>query len=242
LAVLAFLGWGNKPVVAWRRLRWELLAYAGFVVTAWWLLTHRIDRFWIPVLPVLALLAGAGACWGSERWWRRVLKVVLLAGLTANFVVSSAGWVNAWFVPLDFLRNDTPNWISPCHRYFNSIDLDGHTILTVGDAAVFDLKPPVLYNTCFDDCIFEQLVKDHASKETRPEDQLRSAREIRAEFASLHVAYVVVNWSEVDRYRRTYGFPHFVQPEVFDRLVKQGILELMPQVVEPAKQIYRVKQ
>ncbi len=48
-----------------RRLAWGLLRLRGFVVAVWWLFTHRIDRFWIPVLPVLALLAGAGACWSS---------------------------------------------------------------------------------------------------------------------------------------------------------------------------------
>jgi len=240
LAVLAFLGWGNKPLVVWRRLRWELLAYAAFVVAVWWLFTHRIDRFWIPVLPVLALLAGAGACWGSEHWWRRVLKGLLFAGLVANFVMSSTGWASAWFIPFDQLRKDT-QWIAPCHWYFNETNADGGTVLTVGDAAVFDLKPPVLYNTCFDDCIFEQLVRDKASKEIRAEDQLRSAKEIRAEFASLHITFVFVNWKEIDRYRRSYGFTDYIQPEVFDRLVEQGILELIPQSAEPLKKVYRVK-
>ena len=83
-------------------------------------------------------------------------------------------------------------------------------MLTVGDAAVFDLKPPVLYNTCFDDCVFEQLVKG------------KTAEEIRAELASRHIAYVFVNWGEIARYRSpgNYGFTDFVQPEVFDRLVE----------------------
>jgi len=240
LALLAFLGWGNKPVVMWRRLRWELLAYAAFVVAVWWLFTHRIDRFWIPVLPVLALLAGAGACWNIEPWWRRVLKGLLLAGLGANFLVSSAGPGNAWFVPLDQLRSDR-RWNAPCHWYFNN-DADRGAVLAVGDAAVFDLKPPVLYSTCFDDCVFEQLVRDKTSKEIEPEKQLRVAKEIRAEFASLRIAYVFVNWSEIDRYRRTYGFTDFVQPEVFDQLVQEGILELVPQNVEPLKKMYRVRR
>jgi hypothetical protein len=114
--------------------------------------------------------------------------------------------------------------------------------LTVGDAAVFDLQPPVLYKTCFDDCVFEQLVRDKTSMEARPEDQMRPAKEIRAEFASLHITYVFVNWKEIDRYRRTYGFTDFVQPEVLDRLVEEGILELVPQNAEPLKMMYRVKR
>ncbi len=239
LALLAFLGWADKPVVIWRRLRWELLVYVAFVIAVWWLFTHRIDRFWIPVLPVMALLAGAGACWSFEAWWRRVLKGVLLAALGVNFLISSAGPGNAWFVPLAQLRND-PTWLTPCHYYLNN-DADRGAVLAVGDAAVFDLKPTVFYNTCFDDCVFEQLVRDKSSKEDRPEKQLRPAKEIRAEFKSLRIAYVFVNWKEIGRYRDTYGFTDFVQPEVFDRLVKEGILELVPQSVEPLKQIYRVK-
>jgi hypothetical protein len=240
LALLALLGWGDKPVVVWRRLRWELLAYASLVIAAWWLFTHRIDRFWLPVLPVLALLAGAGACWNVDPWWRRTLKGLLLAGLGANFLISAAGPLNAWFVPLDQLRND-PQWITPCHYYLNN-DADRGAVLAVGDAAVFDLKPTVLYNTCFDDCVFEQLVRDKTSKHVPPEKQLRPANEIRTEFASLHLAYVFVDWDEIKRYRDTYGFTDFVQPQVFEQLVKEGILELVPQKVEPLKRIYRVKQ
>ena len=115
-----------------------LLAYAGFVIAVWWLLTHRIDRFWIPVLPVLALLAGAGACWSTERWWRRVLAAVLVAAAGANFLVAAAGQGNAWFVGLARLRHQ-PGWIDPWHEYFNT-RLSRGRLLTVGDAAVFDLR------------------------------------------------------------------------------------------------------
>ena len=227
LALLAFLGWADKPVVIWRRLRWELLVYVVFVIAVWWLFTHRIDRFWIPVLPVMALLAGAGACWSFRDLVARRSERLLLAALGANFLLSSAGPGNAWFVPLGQLRND-PVWIDPCHYYLNN-DADRGTVLAVGDAAVFDLKPRVLYNTCFDDCVFEQLVKG------------KTAKEIRAEFASLQIAYVYVNWQEIQRYRDSYGFTDFVQPEVFDRLLKEGILELIPQTDRPSESIYRVK-
>jgi hypothetical protein len=230
LAVLAFVPWVKRPQqshAASRRVAWGLLAYAGFVIAVWWLFTHRIDRFWIPVLPVLALLAGAGACWNQNRWWRILLKGLLLAGLGANFLVASAGWSNAWFVPLEQLRNDSPQWISPWHWHFNH-DLNHGRVLAVGDAAVFDLMPPVLYNTCFDDCIFEQLVKG------------KTAKEVQAEFAARQIAYVFVDWAEISRYRRTYGFTNFVQPEVFDRLVEQGVLEPLPPLPGNPQRAYRV--
>ncbi len=236
-AALALVGWrvrrggrsrppGKDQSAQSASIVWMLLAYAGFVIAVWWLLTHRIDRFWIPVLPVLALLAGAGACWSTERWWRSVLAGLLVAAAGANFLVAAAGQGNAWFVGLARLRHE-PGWIDPWHEYFNTRLSQGR-LLTVGDAAVFDLVPSVLYNTCFDHCIFEQIVKG------------RTAAEIRAELAARQVAYVYVDWGEIARYRRTYGFTDFVQPAVFDRLVEQGILEPLPPFEGHAGRGYRV--
>jgi 4-amino-4-deoxy-L-arabinose transferase-like glycosyltransferase len=222
LAVLAFFGWGRRFPV-----RWGLLAYIFFVIASWWLLTLRIDRFWIPVLPVIAMLAGIGACWSEERWWRWMLAALLVIGLGANFLVASSGQGNAWFVSLTRLRND-PDWIDPWHKYFNAEIIDGR-LLAVGDAAAFDLTVPVLYNTCFDDCIFERLV------------QGKTPQEVRAAFASHRITYIYVNWSEIDRYRRTYGFTDFVQPEVFDRLVAEGVLEPLPPIEGSSGRGYRVK-
>jgi hypothetical protein len=223
LAVLAFFA----RRIHRRSIVWPLVGYVAFVLAVWWLLTHRIDRFWIPVLPVLALLAGAGACWSSERWWRGVLAALLLAAAVANFPVAAAGQGNAWFVGLQRLRHE-PGWIDPWHEYFNT-HLPRGRVLVVGDAAVFDLRPPVLYNTCFDDCIFEQIVKG------------RTTAEIRAELAARRIASVYVDWGEIARYRRTYGFTAFVEPEIFDRLVTEGVLEPLPSIEDHPGRGYRVK-
>jgi hypothetical protein len=207
---------------------WGISAYALFILAAWWLLTHRIDRFWMPALPLLALLGGVGATWCGARWWRWLLTGLLVAGLAANFLMASAGWNNAWFVPLPMLRHD-PHWIKPWHEYFNAQTADGG-VLAVGEAAVFDFKPPVLYNTCFDDCIFQRLVEG------------RTARQVAAELRSRHIAYVYVDWPEIERYRSpgNYGFTHFVQPAVFDWLVHQGVLTPLDPIEGSAARAYRV--
>ena len=44
-AAAAFLGTRH------RRLVLLLAAYAGFYLAVWWLATHRVDRFWVPILP-----------------------------------------------------------------------------------------------------------------------------------------------------------------------------------------------
>ncbi|MEN6452340.1 MAG: hypothetical protein ABFC96_17755 [Thermoguttaceae bacterium] len=243
LAVLAIFAaarrsrWkGDSPIFAETkigtvpgRLVWPLLGYVVFVLAVWWLLTHRIDRFWLPILPVLALLAGAGACWTRERWWRWTFRGLLLVCLAANFLVATAGLGNAWFVPIERLRND-PKWVDPWHRYFNA-HADRGTVLTVGDAAVFDLRPRAFYSTCFDDCLFEQLVKG------KTPDQIRDA------FAARRIAYVYVNWGEIERYRSpgNYGFTDFVQPAVLARLVADGILAPLPAADDrPPGRAYRV--
>ena len=231
LAALALLGLfsGTKPLAASRTIIWSLFAYFVFVIVAWWLFTHRIDRFWFPVLPVMALLAGAGACWCAARWWWGLLRAMIIFGLSANFLVaSSAVWYNAWFVPLNFLRDDS-RLIDPWHWYLD-VRSTGGKVLAVGDAAVFDFHSPVFYSTCFDDCIFERLVEG------------KTSAEVLEELRSREIEFVYVHWGEIARYRSkgNYGFTDFVRPEVFDRLVGDGVLEPLPPMEGHSGRAYRV--
>jgi len=207
-----------------------LLAYFGFVIAGWWLLTHRIDRFWIPALPVVALLAGAGACWRRDRAWRGVLTGLLVLGAVSNFLVATSGpgGYNRYFVGLKQLRH-APGRVDPWHRYFNSHRNVGRVLL-VGDAQPFDLEVPVLYNTVFDDSVFQQLVAG------------RTAEEARAALLGRGVTHVFVHWGEIERYRSpgNYGFTDFVQPAVFARLVQQGVLQPLPQIEGHPGRAYRV--
>ena len=229
LAVLAFLDQKR------RRLVIALLAYFGYVIAVWWLLTHRIDRFWVPAVPLLALLGGAGACWSRQPGWRWLLIAVLLLGLVANFLVADlAVGYSHYFVPLDRLRHDVeqvdrPGRVDPWHHYLNTHVGRGR-VLMVGEAEVFDLEVPVLYNTCFDDCLFEQLVRG------------RSAGEVRAALAKHEISHVYVDWGEIGRYRSpgNYGFTDFVQPPVFEELVGQGILQPLPEIEGHPGRGYRV--
>jgi len=70
LAPLALVAIGGEKA----RAGW-LWAYVGWLFLTCWLFTHRIDRFWVPLLPVVALLAGVGAAW----WWE-----ALNAGFARN--------------------------------------------------------------------------------------------------------------------------------------------------------------
>jgi 4-amino-4-deoxy-L-arabinose transferase-like glycosyltransferase len=228
LAVLALLDRRRRRVIG-------LLAYFGYVVGAWWLLTHRIDRFWIPALPLLALLAGAGACWSRQRWWRRGLIGVLVLGLAVNLPVAdfAVGYAR-YFVSLDHLRRDTDR-VDPWHLYLNTHVRRGR-VLMVGDAQVFDLEVPVLYSTCFDDCLLEQLLRRPSQRGLRPPE------EIRAALAARDISYIYVDWGEIARYRSpgNYGFTDFVRPWVFERLVKDAVLQPLPEIKGHPGRGYRV--
>lgn len=205
------------------------LLFFGFVLVAWWLLTHRIDRFWIPALPLLSLAAGIGAAGCNTEGRLHLLRGLLVTGLFLNLALVTGVAYNRYFLPLHDLRSD-PQRVDPWHLYFNG--LQGRaSVLLVGDAAVFDLQPPVLYNTVFDESILEQIARN------------RPTREIQDELDRLGVGYVYVNWSEIGRYRSpgNYGFTDFITPELFDTLIKQGVLRPALEPLEgSAGQVYPV--
>jgi hypothetical protein len=245
---LAQLGWrspGLSPLlvplaalaVVPRRHRRVAAALAGLLsclVLLWWLGTHRIDRFLVPALPVAALLAGLGATWSASHAWRTVLAGLLLAGLAANLLydMSASEQDHRYLVALERLRRDEPrepdgmSRVNPAHRYLNEVVPHGHRVLLVGDAQAFDLEVPVLYNTCFDDCLFEQLLKG------------RSREERIVALRAQRISHIYVNWSEIRRYRSpgNYGFTDYVTPAlVHDELVRaQGILRRVDLPIDPA--------
>lgn len=197
-----------------RALAILLAGYFAYVIAAWWLFTHRIDRFWLPALPLLALLAGLGAARSASLAWRRTVLSLLVAASVISFAyVTSPISCNAYFVSLQTARRDA-RWINPWHLVLNQqVPAEGR-VLSVGDAGIFDLRAPVLYNTVFDDN--PAAIFDH-----------RDPREIAAELRRRGVSHVYVDWSEIARYRMpgNYGgVPEVVTPGWFAGLVEQGVL------------------
>ena len=202
LALLALL---SRP---WHRPAGILLLFCLFFIASWWLLTHRIDRFLVPLLPAAALLAGAGALWTTNVYWSRALKVLLALGLVASFLLTVSPTLGVAdmriLVALDYLRHDPPDpqtglsRMHPAHRIVNDVGPTGARVLLVGDARPFALDMDVLYSTCFDDCLFEQLMAGHTTQQRR------------AILRRLNISHVYFDWQEIDRYRATYGFSDYV--------------------------------
>jgi hypothetical protein len=218
-----------------------LAAIVIFNVVAWWLLTHRIDRFLVPILPVVALLAGIGATSFVDRVWQRTMIAILCAGFAFNlvFVTSPLPGDNRFLTSYDALRRDEPTdgpfsaeRMHRAHKFLNAHVRPGFAVMSVGEAQVFDFEMPVFYNTCFDDCIFETTMKGRTNGERM--DALRERR----------ISHVFVFWYELDRYRSpgNYGYSDYVTPELIQReFIDRGILREIPLGLEPGNsQLFEV--
>ena len=225
LAPLAILRFGSRRQVV---LLW---GYVLYLFGTWWLLTHRLDRFWLPVLAPLAILAGVGADWVRSRGWTVVLASVLAVGIVTNFVQNTTALValNQWTDSLTRLREEVPRMLNPPLAKLDA-ELPSEAVpLLVGPASVFHLNHRNVYNTVFDREILERIASG------------QSPSAIREEFHRRGITHVYVDWSEIDRHRKPggYGFTPFVTPELFDRLIAQGILAPLG-AVGPAQDLYRV--
>ncbi|MCI0359759.1 MAG: hypothetical protein L0211_14885 [Planctomycetaceae bacterium] len=199
------------------------------ILAVWWLLSHRIDRFLLPAWPFAALPAALAATI-EDRWWRWTLRLVLIVGMGYCLVAASSQMLgdNRWFVSLAQLRRDgpwpegTPLRVKPGHQFLNKHVPPGQSVLLVGDAQPFDLDVQAYYNTCFDGCLLCDWML------------CKTADERRQELASRHIAWVLVDWQELERYRSpgNYGYDPRFKPELLDELLSQGVLG-QPQTVVP---------
>jgi hypothetical protein len=210
LAPLAFLRRGSRRAAAC------LWAYVLYLFLTWWFLTHRLDRFWLPLLPPLAILAGLGADWMRHLRWSVFLGFLFGLSYITNLAYSSSPLTgfNDWSGDLVMLRRSVPEMLNPALASLDQTLPPGSKVLMVGQAAVFHVRLPIVYNTVFDDETFETLVKG------------RAPAEITAALHELGVTHVFVDWFEIERYRSpgNYGFTPFVTPEEFSKLVTAGVL------------------
>jgi hypothetical protein len=224
LAPLAFFRRGS------RRTACALGGYAAYLFATWWLFTHRIDRFWLPLLPALAVLAGIGADWTRSRAWTAILGLVLALSIASNAAHSMSGLVaiNEWTGDLRKLRADAARIASPSLAWIDAYLAPEDVPLLVGQAQTFTMKHRVVYNTVFDRDTFESI------------DRGRSPEEVRAELRRRGITHIFVDWSEIARYRSpgNYGFTDYVTPERFDRLEREGVLTRS--LGQPGFQLYNV--
>ncbi|WP_010584373.1 ArnT family glycosyltransferase [Schlesneria paludicola] len=211
--------------------------YAGWQFANWWLFTHHIDRFYVPIFSGVSLLAGVGACWyeqpqrldqKSPRVWTWIVWPVLIAGALYNIdIMQLVGGFNAGRTDLTSARDTAIAYTVPRQKWINEGYASGRLpadfkVLCVGEAALFHAHYPYLYNTVFDHSLFQQICADPHS----PHEQLRPAAEILAELQRVGITHVEVSWTEILRYREpgSYGYTEFVHPDRFAELQRMGVL------------------
>jgi hypothetical protein len=214
-----------------RRFALALFGYALYIFATWWLLTHRLDRFYLPILAPLAILAGLGSDWCRRTAWTVMLSALLTVGLFTAFVydISALAALNRWTDDLEQLRVDVPRMASPVLAWLDDNLPPDSKVLLVGQAGVFHLRLEKIYNTVFDEEVLETIARG------------RSPEDVGRELRRRGVTHVLVDWAEVERHRKPggYGFTDFITPELFAGLVDAGVLKpvLGP---GPTKELYRV--
>lgn len=192
--------------------------------STWWALTHRIDRFWIPLIPLLSLAAGATWLISTSRAWKTFLLSVIAAVTLFNVRFCGLALVGYHVGLMDFDAARQQTTRSDI-RLLNESLPDNARVLMVGEAEVFDATFPLAYNTVFDECLFEAWT-------TLPDDSQRPVTQRRMlpprlTLQTLHqhgITHVLVNWGAVLRYRMTYGYTEYVDPARFQRLLDDGVL------------------
>jgi Dolichyl-phosphate-mannose-protein mannosyltransferase len=211
LAPLALLRPGS------RRVTWALWGFVAYLFATWWLLTHRVDRFWLPLLPPLAVLAGLGADWARNRGWSILLGTITTIALLTNLadVSSALAGLNTWTGDLISLRRDsTASWNESLASLDSELPKSAHPLI-VGQAAVFHLERDVTYNTVFDAEIVELLAAGKSDQDFHKALQKRN------------LTHIYVDWEQIERHRKPggYGFTDFVNRSIFDHWVVAGVLD-----------------
>ncbi len=217
LVVLALAG------ALWNRDRWTLvlLAILAWQTAIWLAATHQYARF--AVVMLLPLMILVGRAFEPSDAARPLLVVLLIAGTmwnlyrlgrlyydhtrvkTASGVVSIEAYGHTdWFAD--------GQW--PGTRPIGAVNErpPGTLVMLVGEARTFYVSPPCDYATVFN---------HHPLA-----DAVRETPEPGAVLAWLNgrgYRYILVNWLEMDRLRRTYGFHAEIDRSLFERLVTAGL-------------------
>lgn len=207
-----------------RRLPIRMLwAYIAWLFATWWLFTHRLDRFWVPMLPAVAMLAGVGACRFDSPIWRLLRNSVIVLCLAFNLrmITSGLSGPNGYLIDLDEAR---PRIAGVSFTHLNTKLPPGSKVLCVGEAEVFDLTVPVVYNTVFDRSLFQMWTADSSSAATEKELKSHDPQTIGEKLDSEGITHIFVNWAEILRYRTSYGYTDFATRKRFLDMQEQGIL------------------
>ncbi|MGL5094727.1 MAG: hypothetical protein ACRDD1_04020, partial [Planctomycetia bacterium] len=263
LAPIGFLA-GVAAVDRRRRwAAWGVAAVVAYLYLAFWVNTHRLDRFWLPMQPFLCVLAGVGAAWTGGAAWRSVVAMTLAGGVAYNllFCTTPLCGLHTFTADLKQRARDNVRLIWPAlavvdqgrqkdeqpGRPHHKNAPAGATVLYVGFAAVYDAEHSAKYNTVWDENLFLRCTTEPYPRPLDEVGRAKPANAARRALAEAGVDYVAVDWTWVERYREpgNYGFPAGATRGLFRELARAGVLQRVTAAPgktagEPALELYRV--
>lgn len=181
-----------------------LSTYCVLCLMAWYVLTHRLDRFLDPISPMVALLGGIGLAALPQPWPRRVARGLLAGGLayvlaTTLLIHGPLMWVGLSDSPQAFLRkvNEGATYSQAAMEAINRLPAEAQ-VLFVGEARTFYCERRARAASVFDRHPIERIL------ETGPPGD--PARRVRDALRALGVTHLYVNWPELARLAGSYGY------------------------------------
>lgn len=228
-----------------RRTLLYWLAYLSFVFAVWILFTHRLERFLLPFYPVVCLVAGAGTTWLKKANWQNLVLGILVFGSLLNGLFASSRLVGDVRIlasmeqldsrsleAADYFHPDgliVPlNHLSPEIAWLNEKHPDAR-VLFYGECRPFTARFEVIYNTCFDECeTWELFSRDKAES-------------IYRNLLEQKVTHILVNPSELERLKSTYGYnvnhlDSLIQPQNITALAGKYLRRVTPIDFSDSKQ------
>ncbi len=222
--------WSRRGVVL-------LTLHISSVFLIWWGLTHRVDRFWLPLLPGAAILAGLGFETVRGRGWTvgRWLLVSTTVVVHMTIVLTPLAGLNEWTRDYRALRRELPANINPPLAALGQSVGPEQRVLILGQAQVFYVEVPHLYSTVFDESLMDR---------PGPDGQPPTTELLRRRLRAQGVTHLYVDWEMIARYRSpgNYGFSPAITRERLAGWVSEGLLQ-PPRDMSQSRmhQMYRVR-
>lgn len=193
------------------RIVMSLVLVLAIQLSIWLFATHLFARFAVPLLIPLSVLGGLGLARFSSRFGRIMLASVMVLGSLWNLVPLTKLYLeesHSGLPPSTIYAGEVPAYVY--YGIVNKLN-NSHTLL-IGEARAFYFSNSVDYFTTFNTHPFIEQCERH----TDPELLVPWLRE-------QGYTHVLVNWLEVNRLSRTYGYSSAITPQLFHDLRAAGL-------------------
>ena len=227
-----------------------LFGGALFFALLWWTATHRLLRFLVPLMPILALLLADGFAALSERLSNRagrgILCLLLFLGggyaLSLDALTSNGLLAPYETIAADPLRyGDWAVWLNQHPEACRQQLPEGGTktrLLLAGEAEAFAYRVPTLYSTCWNrtplrkilPAAFLRRYESNGEKAPPPFNWTNAeTAEMKSNVEREKIALILVDDGEIARFLSpgNYGLTdaELLRPELFESLERAGIIE-----------------